>query len=106
MEKQMFDYQRIQKDCFWDLDISSDVIENIVTSGDTKKINMLFEKILLNSTALFHDLETFDKKQLENLLENYKVPRFNGEYAFRRKNMAEVYFFNKPLLIDELQWVA
>ena len=69
----MFNYQRIQKDCFWDLDISNDDIENIVNNGDAKEINMLFEKILLNSTALFHDLEIFDKKQLESLLENYNV---------------------------------
>jgi len=51
-------------------------------------------------------LEIFDRQRLETLLENYQVPRFNGEFAFRRKNMAEVYFFDKPLLIDELKWVA
>ncbi|TYB33916.1 MAG: hypothetical protein FXF49_03855 [Flexistipes sinusarabici] len=102
----MYNYQRILKDCFWDLDISVDDIKNIVKSGDAKKLNMLFEKILLNSTALFHDLEIFDKKQLKILLENYQIPQFNGEYAFRRKNMAEVYFFDKPLLIDELKWIA
>ncbi|MGM0609316.1 MAG: hypothetical protein ACQESP_12980 [Candidatus Muiribacteriota bacterium] len=102
----MYSYQRILKDCFWDLNVTKDDIKNIINSDDTKKINMLFEKILLNSTALFHDLEVFDKKQLKTLLENYKTPRFNGEYAFRRKNMAEVYFFDKPLLIDELKWIA
>lgn len=102
----MFDYQRIQKDCFWDLSISNDDIENIIKNNDSKMINILFEKILLNSTAFFQDLKIFDKNQLKTLLENYKVPRFNGEYAFRRKNMAEVYFFDKPLLIDELKWVA
>jgi len=99
-------YERIQKECFWDLNISSDDIKNIVINNDSKKTNLLFEKILLNSTALFKDLEIFDKKELEILLQNYKVPRFNGEYAFRRKNMAEVFFFDKPLLIDELKWVA
>lgn len=102
----MLDYQRIQKDCFWDLSISSDDIKNIIKNNDSKMIHILFEKILLNSTVLFQDLKIFDKKQLETLLENYKVPRFNGEYAFRRKNMAEVYFFDKPLLIDELKWVV
>lgn len=102
----MHDYERIQKECFWDLNISSYDIKNILINNDSKKVNLLFEKILLNSTALFKDLEIFDKKELETLLENYKVPRFNGEYAFRRKNMAEVYFFDKPLLIDELKWVA
>jgi len=102
----MFNYQRIQKDCFWDLGLTIDDIKKIVDSDDIKKINMLFEKILLNSTALFHDLEIFDKKRLKMLLENYKIPQFNKEYAFRRKNMAEVYFFDKPLLIDELKWIA
>lgn len=100
----MYSCQRIQKDCFWDLRLTCEEIENIPKNGDNKKVTMLFEKILLNSTALFHDLEIFDKKQLESLLESYEAPRFNGEHAFRRKNMAEVYFFDKPLLIDELKW--
>ncbi|MDX9796659.1 MAG: hypothetical protein RBT24_07510 [Arcobacteraceae bacterium] len=102
----MFNSQRIQKDCFWDLDISSDEIVNIANGDDTQKLNMLFEKILLNSTSFLNDLEIFDRQRLETLLENYQIPRFNGEFAFRRKNMAEVYFFDKPLLIDELKWVA
>ena len=67
---------------------------------------MLFEKILLNSTSLFNDLKIFDIKDIEIYLEEYKIPRFNSEYAFRIKNLAEVYFLNKPLLIDELKWVA
>ena len=102
----MFNSQRIKKDCFWDFDISSDEILNIANSDDTQKLNMLFEKILLNSTSFLNDLEVFDRQRLETLLENYQVPRFNGDFAFRRKNMAEVYFFDKPLLIDELKWVA
>lgn len=102
----MPNYLRIEKDCFWDLNIKSDDIKNIINGNDAGKLNMLFEKILLNSTALFCDLEIFDKKQLEKLLEAYMVPVFNGEYAFKRKNMAEVYFFNKPLLVNELKWTA
>lgn len=74
MENQMLDFQRIQKNCFWDLRLTSDDIKNIVKSNDNKKLNMLFEKILLNSTALFHDLEIFDKKRLRMLLENYRIP--------------------------------
>ena len=100
------DYTRIKQDCFWDLDISEDNIENIIKNNDERKKKMLFEKILLNSTSLFKDLKIFDIKQLEKLLNNYKIPKFNANFAFRRKNMAEVYFLNKPLLIDELKWVA
>lgn len=48
----------------------------------------------------------FNKEDLKELLETYKIPQFNIDYAFRRKNIAEVYFFDKPLLIDELKWIA
>ena len=102
----MVNYERIKKDCFWDLDISNEEIDNIVTGEDERKKRMLFEKILLNSTALFQDMRIFDKEELAFLVESYNVPKFNEEYAKRRKNMVEVYFFDKPLLIDELKWVA
>jgi len=103
---QGINYTRIKKDCFWDLDISEIDLQNIIKSDDERKKKMLFEKILLNSTALFRDLKIFDIKDIEIYLQEYRVPRFNSEYAFRRKNLAEVYFFDKPLLIDELKWVA
>lgn len=103
---QDIDYERIKKDCFWDLNISQVAIKDIVKSDNERQKKMLFEKILLNSTALFKDLAIFDRAQLEMYLESYKIPSFNSKYAFRRKNMAEVYFFDKPLLIDELRWIA
>ena len=102
----MIDYARIQKDCFWDLNISKEEIDVILGSKDMRKKSMLFDKILLNSTRLFVDLKIFDKKQIAQLIESYKLPKFNEQYAFRRKNMIEVYFLDKPLLIDELKWVA
>jgi hypothetical protein len=102
----MINYERIIKDCFWDLNISNDEIDNILQSDDIRKKSMFFEKILLNSTSLFNDMKIFDKEQLATLVKNYKVPKFNDKYVFRRKNMLEVYFFDKPLLIDELKWVA
>jgi hypothetical protein len=99
-------YARIKKDCFWDLDVSEADIKNIIASDNERKKKMLFEKILLNSTVLFKDLKIFESSDLESYLENYKIPRFNSDYALRRKNLAEVYFFDKPLLIDELKWTA
>lgn len=102
----MLDYQRVLKDCFWDMKLEIQEIKAIADGDDLQKKSFLFEKILLNSTKPFSDLTLFAKDDLKLLLENYKVPRFNGEFAFRRKNMAEVYFFDKPLLIDELKWIA
>ncbi len=102
----MINYERIKKECFWDMDISNEEIDAILKGNDERKKRMLFEKILLNSTALFKDLAIFDKNELAVLLEGYKIPKFNSDYAFKRKNMAEVYFFDKPLLINELKWAV
>jgi len=102
----MINYERIKKDCFWDYTFSDDEILAMAKGNDPHKRSFLFQKILRNSTALFEDLKIFDKATLKALLENYKVPTFNQDYIFRRKNLAEVYFFDKPLLIDELKWTA
>ncbi len=102
----MINYERIKKECFWDMDISNEEIDAILKGNNKRKKRMLFEKILLNSTALFKDLAIFDKNELAVLLEEYKIPKFNSDYAFKRKNMAEVYFFDKPLLINELKWAV
>jgi len=53
----------------------------------------LFENILLNSTNLFKDLSIFKREDLRILLEQYRVPDFNRDYIFKRKNMAEAFFF-------------
>ena len=101
----MICYERVKRDCFWDLTVSDEDIDNMLRGGDFRKKKLLFEKILLNSTKLFEDLKLFEIKELEKLVEDYYVPAFNKEYIFRRKNLAEVYFLNKPLLINELKWI-
>ncbi len=102
----MIDYQRIIKECFWDMKMEVKDIDTIVNSSDMSKKIFLFEKLLLNSTQMFQDLLLFKKDELEKLLENFKIPRFNKEYIAKRKNMVEVYFFDKPLEVDELKWIA
>jgi len=101
----MVNYDKILKDCFWEYDFSIDDIKNLAI-GDEREKSFLFQKILLNSTALFNSLKIFDNSTLKILIENYKVPAFNNAYIFKRKNMAEVYFLNKPLTVNELKWVA
>lgn len=100
----MPDLQRIKKDCFWDYNLSDEDIIKLANSKNRREQQFLFEKILLNSRAFLDDLKIFKPDDLKNLIENYKVPKFNEYYAFKRKNMAEVYFLNKPLKIDELKW--
>jgi len=97
-------FERIIKECFWDYNISSEWIKDIIDGDDLTK-TIYFEKILLNSTRLFEDLSIFNLQDLKILIENYRTPDFNKEYCERRKNLAEVYFLNKPLTIKELQWI-
>ena len=48
----------------------------------------------------------FKFNDLKKLTEVFKVPEFNHDFIFKRKNMAEVFFLDKPLLIEELQWLV
>ena len=102
--KKETDFNRIIKECFWDLNMSPEDIRNILSGSDLRSKAFLFEKILANSTRLLSDLQLFDKNTLKTMLENYKPGQFNHDYLFRRKNIAQVFFFDKPLLIDELKW--
>ncbi len=102
----MADYQRIIKECFWDMQMQPLDIDNIIHSSDMPKKVFLFEKILLNSTQMFQDLLLFKKDEFKMLVENFNIPRFNREYIAKRKNMVEVYFFDKPLKVNELRWIA
>ena len=102
----MVNFERIRKECFWDLNISRKDIEDILNGSDIPSRKLLFNKILVNSTMLLLDLQLFNKEDISKMLEVFIVPRFNGEYLARRKNIAEVYFLDKPLEIDELKWPA
>ena len=107
MKNEILDrYNRIVKDCFWEYHFSTKDIEHLFKSAKQREKQFLFEKILLNSHEFLRDMELFDRKDLEVMIENYIVPRFNKEYIYRRKNSIEYYFFNKPLMIDELKWRA
>ena len=99
-------YKRIITDCFWDSNIEAKDIDAMLNSEDIRTENYLFEKILINSTNLLTDLKLFNRDELKIIMEKYKIPSFNHEYIFRRKNIADVYFFDKPLLIDELKWMV
>ena len=98
--------EQIIKDCFWDMDFSIEEIDKIVNGEDFRKKAFLFDKILLNNTKLFAALSVFNKNDLERLIKEYKIPAFNKNIAKRRLNLAETYFFDKPLTIEELSWTV
>ena len=98
--------KQIIKDCFWDMSFSIEEIDKIVNGNDFKAKAFLFDKLLLNSTRLFASLQIFYKEDLKKLINDYKLPAFNKNIAKRRLNLAEVYFLDKPLTIEELSWTV
>jgi len=98
--------RRITKECFWDMPMSPTKIMEIVQGKDWTQKKFLFRKILLNSTRVLYDLKIFNQDDLKVLIEEFRVPQFNHDHIFRRHNIVEVYFLDKPLLIDELKWIA
>ncbi len=104
MKNEDLKYNQILKDCFWDSNFENSDIESILSGNDIRSKKFLFSKILLNSTNVLKDLKCFSKKELEEYIEDFKIPKFNKDFASRRKNIAEVYFLKKPLTITELQW--
>ena len=99
-------YEQILKDCFWEYKFNEEKIRNFSNSSDFSEKIFLFEKILVNSTEVLCALEIFCIEDLIKLINDFKVPEFNHEFIYRRKNMAEVFFLDKPLLIEELQWMV
>ncbi len=99
-------YKRIISDCFWDSNLKAEDIDTMLHSEDMRTEKYLFEKILINSTDILSDLKLFKKDELKIIMKEYKVPTFNYDYIFRRKNIAEVCLFDAPLLIDELKWLV
>lgn len=102
--ERMHDLDRILRECFWDTNFSGDDIINTASGNDDRRKAQAFEKILLNSSHMLRDLQLFPASELRSLLEKYQLPQFNYEHAFRRKNLAEVYYLKSELKIPELQW--
>ena len=102
----MVDLERILKKCFWEYNFTTDDILKISKNEDMREKKFLFEKILLNSTEMLQDLHIFTQKDLEFLIDDFKVSAFNHDCIFKRKNIAEVYFLKKDLEVDELKWIA
>jgi len=99
-------YERLIKDCFWEYNFTEKDIKKLFNSSNFKEKQFLYEKILLNSSELLNDLSLFDRNELKMLSENYTIPTFNQDYISRRQNIVQYFFLDKPLLIDELKWVA
>ena len=86
----MHKYQQLISDCFWEYNFSAEDIDQIIASGDSRKNQFVFAKILANSTHLLKDLKIFPIEKLASLTENYTVPKFNYDFPYRRKKNCRI----------------
>jgi hypothetical protein len=85
-------YTRIQKECFWDIDLSESDFEHIINGDDAKMKQYVLEKILYNSSKLILDLSLFYHEDVNEFLESIDHPNFNKAYCFRKKICRSLFF--------------
>jgi len=103
---QKYQLKNILEECFWEYSFNEEDIISLAKSQDKQEQIFLFSKILENAKELIKSMKIFNESDLTSLIETYIVPSFKHEYMARRLNIVEYYFLDKPLIINELKWVA
>ncbi|MBC8385634.1 MAG: hypothetical protein H8E57_08985 [Candidatus Cloacimonetes bacterium] len=94
----------ILKYCFWEYKIDLHDLEEYIHSNDMKLKKFVFDKIFCNSPNLLSDLMVFDKKDLSDLIRNYKVPQFNHDFLDLRHRIVRHLLLQEDIKIPELEW--
>jgi len=94
----------IIKYCFWDYKITLKDLEDYINSDDLGLKKFVFEKIFCNSPNVLRDLMVFDRKDLSDLLKNYKVPQFNHNFFDLRHRIVKHLLLQEDIKIPELEW--
>lgn len=91
------------RDCLWDYSISEPELQSIITGGDMKKKQWLFNRIVYNSQDKIGDLLLFSKKDLCTLFDGFTFSHRSGltweVYMALRNTM-----LNERQYIEKLQW--
>ena len=99
----MVDYDRIQKECFWDSNITPKEIEKIAQKGDKRELEKLFSKIIYNSSDKLLDLQIFSKEQLRELFDSFKVT-YNKKYITKHLIVLKSLLLDENVSIKSLEW--
>lgn len=96
--------ENILSTCFWEYNFKKEDIFDLANSKHIQKRTFLFEKILANSDNLLSDIQIFSKKNLLELIKDYRVPQFNFNFLNRRYLITKYYFIGEKVNIPELSW--
>lgn len=100
----MYDLNRIQKDCFWDYNLTQDELLSIAREGSESEKRFLFNKILEHSSDPLNDLDIFSEEDKKTLLQAYKTGGFNKEYLQKKLNILRHFILGEQVEIKELAW--
>ncbi len=97
-------YYQLIKDCFWDYDVTEDIIRDMINSGDLRQKQMLFSKIIYNSTDKARTLQVlFSNETLQKLFSGFKSS-YNHKYIDRHILMLRNILLGENNFIESLQW--
>lgn len=97
-------YSQLIKDCFWDYDVTEDYIREIRNSNDFRQKQMLFSKIIYNSTDKARTLQVvFSKETLQKLFSAFKSS-YNHKYIDRHILMLRNILLGENNFIESLEW--
>lgn len=94
------------KEVFWgDYKIDKKEVIKLIKNGNNFDKNFLFEKILYNSSNILKDLNYFTKKDLTELLKNYKIKNsYKKNFILKRLKILKYLYLGQKQDIKELKW--
>ena len=97
-------YSQLMKDCFWDYDVTENFLEDIVRSRDFRQKQILFSKIIYNSTDKARTLQfLFSKETLQELFSEFN-PTYNHKYISRYILILRNILLGENNFIEGLEW--
>ena len=91
--------------CLWDYTISEPELQSIITGGDMKKKQWLFNRIVYNSQDKIGNLLLFSKKDLCTLFDGFTFSHRSCRFLTWEVYMAlRNTMLNERQYIEKLQW--
>ncbi|HPP99654.1 MAG TPA: hypothetical protein PLK03_02170 [Termitinemataceae bacterium] len=94
---------RIQKECFWDYNITAEEILNIVQTGTYQEKKKLFFKILYNSTDRLSDLMLFSESDLKSLFKE-PLPEHKSKHIQKKVAILRYLLLHETVGNTGLEW--
>ena len=96
--------QRILRDCYWEYKIDEEEIERILKEGSRRDKKRLFDKIMYNSTDPSNALSLFDKNELKEFFEEFKIGNYKRKWIERRYKVLRYLLLGIKSYVKGLEW--